>query len=114
MQVSKFWVAGAVGAIIAAVIVVQHCERARRPRIVLWAWERPENLEFIDPREIAIAFLARTIQLHADETVVKPRLQPLRFAPRTELIAVARIEADHASLSRKQLDDTVAAISQLA
>jgi hypothetical protein len=114
MRASKFWVAGAAAAIVVAVIVIQHCERARRPRIVLWAWERQENLGFIDPREIVVAFLAKTIQLRADETIVKPRLQPLRFAPGTELIAVARIEADRPSLSHKQLDETVMAINQMA
>ncbi len=91
-----------------------------RPRVVLWAWERPENLEFIKsslpglPRQIAVAFLARTIRLRADETIVKPRLQPLRFAPGTELIAVARIETERATLSRAQLATTVSTISQLA
>src|SRR5262249_47788705 len=28
------------------------------PQIMLWAWERRENLDFIDPREIGVAFLA--------------------------------------------------------
>jgi hypothetical protein len=85
-----------------------------RPRIVLWAWERPENLEYIDPREISVAFLASTIRLREDETVVKPRLQPLKVAPGTEIIAVARIESDHAALSRKQLETAVSAASRLA
>lgn len=29
------------------------------PRTILWAWERPEDLEFLDPREFAVAFLAQ-------------------------------------------------------
>lgn len=97
-----------------AVIAIRQCGRSPQPRIVLWAWERPENLEFINPREIAVAFLAKTIQLRADETLVTPRLQSLRFAPGTELIAVVRIESERASLSRKQLNETVSAVSQMA
>jgi len=95
-------------------IAIQHRGGRVRPRVVLWSWERPENLEFINPREIAVAFLARTIRLRAGETIVKPRLQPLRFPRGTELIAVARIETEGAALSRKQLETTVSAINQLA
>jgi hypothetical protein len=100
-----------------AMIAMRHRGGHVRPRVVLWSWERPENLDFINsswPREIAVAFLAETIRLRASETIVKPRLQPLRFPPGTELIAVARIEAEEAALSRTQLETTVSAISQLA
>jgi hypothetical protein len=106
------------GVTIAIVIVAIHRRGERdRPRVVLWAWERPENLEFIDlnwPREIAVAFLAETIRLREGETDVKPRLQPLRFSSGTELIAVVRIESEGAALSNAQLETTVSAICQLA
>jgi hypothetical protein len=88
-----------------------------RPRVVLWSWERPENLEFINSisqREIAVAFLAGTIRLRAGEANVKPRLQPLRFPPGTELIAVVRVESERAALSSSQLETAVSAINQLA
>jgi len=62
------------------------------PRIV-WAWERPEDLEFLDPREFGVAFLAQTLVLKSDEVIFKPRLQPLKVAPETRLIAVTRIES---------------------
>jgi hypothetical protein len=87
------------------------------PRVVLWSWERPDNLEFINtnsPGEIAVAFLATTIRLRAGETIVKPRLQPLRFPSGTDLIAVARIETEGAELSRAQLEATVSAVNKLA
>lgn len=86
--------------------------------MVLWAWERPENLEFTNadnnPPDIAVAFLARTIRLQAEQTLVTPRRQPLKFASGTELIAVARIEAEHAAFSASQLETTAAAIKQMA
>ena len=45
------------------------------PRVVLWAWERPVDLRFIDPRKAGVAFLARTIHLRGNEAVVRERLQ---------------------------------------
>lgn len=64
------------------------------PRIILWAWERPVDLHFINPSETGVAFLARTIQLSANEVVVRPRLQPLELPVGTRVIAVARVETD--------------------
>jgi hypothetical protein len=55
-------------------------------RIMLWAWERPERLEFIDIEQTGVAFLARTLYLRGDEVVVRPRLQTLKTPPRTNLV----------------------------
>src|ERR1051326_6650488 len=63
------------------------------PRVMVWAWERPEKLDFINPRETGVAFLARTIFLHGSGATVRPRLQPLVVAPGTALMAVVRIES---------------------
>jgi hypothetical protein len=65
----------------------------RFPSIVLWAWERPEDLEFLDTQRYAVAFLAQTIVLQDDEVIVRPRLQPLKVSPQTKLMAVTRIES---------------------
>jgi hypothetical protein len=62
------------------------------PPIVLWAWEQPENLEFLDPARFGVAYLAKTCSLDSDDVVVRPRLQPLRVADGTVVIAVVRIE----------------------
>lgn len=64
------------------------------PPVILWAWERPEDLSFIDPRTTGVAYLAKTIDLHGDLMSVRPRLQPLQLAPGTQVIAVVRIETD--------------------
>jgi len=84
------------------------------PPVILWAWERPENLTFLDPQKTGVAFLAKTITLRDDKTVVKPRLQPLQLARDTKLIAVVRIEIDRASLSSAQLEQTAHEISSLS
>jgi hypothetical protein len=75
------------------------------PRVMLWAWERPQDLRFIDPRTTGVAFLAGTVEIRsvsqgskesaADEettVVMLPRLQPLLVPPGTPLMAVVRVE----------------------
>jgi len=63
------------------------------PRVMVWAWERPEKLDFLNPREVGVAFLARTVNVRGDRVTVHPRMQPLVVAPGTALMAVVRIEA---------------------
>jgi hypothetical protein len=78
------------------------------PSVILWAWERPERLSFINPEKVGVAFLAKTITLHDNSVAVRPRLQPLNVPPGTKLVAVVRIETDHRpSLSAAQLTQTV-------
>jgi|HubBroStandDraft_6_1064221.scaffolds.fasta_scaffold552941_2 hypothetical protein len=67
---------------------------------MLWAWERPEDLRFIDPRETGVAYLAETINIESPRTrvagtepfAVQTRRQPLHIPAGTTLMAVARIE----------------------
>ncbi|MEJ7576707.1 MAG: hypothetical protein WKF74_06860 [Pyrinomonadaceae bacterium] len=86
---------------------------ARMPQLILWAWERPEDLTFIDTRTTGVAFLAGTVFLSEDKTITRPRLQPLRVPPNTRLISVTRIETDRRakpSLSVAQQKETVRVI----
>ncbi|HET8781522.1 MAG TPA: DUF3142 domain-containing protein [Pyrinomonadaceae bacterium] len=84
------------------------------PSIIVWAWERPEKLDFIDTDRVGVAFLAKTLRLEGDRVVSKPRLQPLTLAPGTKLIAVVRIESDHPILSKAQLERAASEIIDLA
>lgn len=87
------------------------------PKTILWAWERPENLTFIDPADVGVAFLARTIYLRGSQVIVRPRLQPLRVPPRTSLLAVVRIETDISrpvDWSQSQRQKTVDAVAELS
>src|SRR6185436_19659014 len=68
--------------------------QSRIPATVLWAWERPTDLRFIDPNRVGVAFLARTIRLKRDEVIIKPRFQPLNLPEQTKVIAVVRVESD--------------------
>lgn len=83
------------------------------PLRFLWAWERPEQLDFLDPRTTGVAYLAQTIALTEDKTIVRPRLQPLSVPPQTVIVAVTRIESDRRAppvLSDAQRAATVTAI----
>ena len=78
------------------------------PQTILWAWERPEDLEFLDPQQFAVAFLAQTLVLKDDEVVFKPRHQPLKVQPEMKLIAVTRIESEKTTaLSASQREKLV-------
>jgi hypothetical protein len=92
-------------------------ERLRgTPKIILWAWERPEDLNFINTREVGVGVLAMTVQLKEDEVNLRPRLQPLNIPKGTYLVAVTRIETDkqnRPALSMEQRDKIIAGIAQL-
>src|SRR5215813_5232081 len=87
------------------------------PRLILWAWERPTDLRFIDTQRIGVAFLGRSILLKSDKVLVRPRLQTLQLPAGTKVIAVARIETDRPNapdLSPAQRDVAARAIAELA
>jgi Protein of unknown function (DUF3142) len=87
------------------------------PKLFLWAWERPEHLEFIDPSQTGVAFLAKTIDLQGHKVVIHPRLQPLKVPSGTELIAVVRIETDRKErplLSKTQRREIVTTLAKAA
>lgn len=83
------------------------------PRLVLWAWEKPERLGFIDVERVGVAFLSRSCLIEGDRIVVRPRMQALRTPPGTALIAVVRIESSWRSapsLSDNQMNELLQAI----
>ncbi|HLM00180.1 MAG TPA: hypothetical protein VK400_03930, partial [Pyrinomonadaceae bacterium] len=75
------------------------------PGTILWAWERGEDLRFLDTRRFGVAFLAQTLVLERDEIVFRPRRQPLELAPNTYAIAVTRIETNKEKNKRPALSD---------
>ena len=72
----------------------QPSRAAKWPQRFLWAWERPEKLDFLDPNETGVAYLAQTIILKGDKAILRPRLQPLELPSGVTLLAVTRIEVD--------------------
>lgn len=93
--------------------LLQSCQRAAIdplpgfPRLMLWAWERPEDLRFLDPEKTGVAFLAETIQIQDGRATARPRLQPLQIAPGTKLMAVVRIEMSGAAPATDEVSGLV-------
>src|SRR6266849_7793022 len=65
------------------------------PPLVLWAWDRDDDLSFIDIRDTAVAYLAATVILRGETVLLTPRHHPLAPPQGTRLIAVAHVEVDH-------------------
>ena len=65
------------------------------PAVVLWAWERPEDLRFAGPGTI-IAVLAGTVRLSGNDVSAQPRLQPALVLPSQQIIGVVHLEIDRA------------------
>lgn len=93
------------------------------PNVMLWAWERPDDLRALDTKKAGVAFLAGTIFVRAmaprgesspDEGVVlRPRLQPLWVPDGVTLTAVVRIETQQGwSQSSYQLAKQTVATAQ--
>ena len=75
------------------------------PRKILWAWERSEDLRFLDTNKFGVAFLAQTLTLRNDEVILDSRRQSLQIAPNTYLIAVTRIETGKRNSNRANLSE---------
>lgn len=90
---------------------------SKLPPTILWAWERPEKLDYLNPQKTGIAFLAKTIYLRSDRVLSRPRLQPLAVSEGAQVIAVARVESEQTqppALSTQQVNDVAVEIAELA
>ncbi len=87
------------------------------PPLVLWAWDRDDDLRFVDTRDTAVAFLASTITLRRDDVFVEPRHNPLKMPAGTRLVAVAHVESDRSEppvLHAVQLDRFIEVLAAFA
>ena len=87
------------------------------PKVILWAWERPEDLRFIDPRRVGVSYLVKTIHIETNAITVQPNLNGLRVPAGTWIMACARIESDGnvpAGDSTKDVDLLVSLLEPLA
>lgn len=87
------------------------------PRVILWAWQRPTDLSFIDPQRVGVSYLVKTIRLEAEAVLVQPNLNSLRVPAGTKVMACARIETDRGSppsLSPQQAREAASQLASLA
>jgi Protein of unknown function (DUF3142) len=125
----------AIAALVACLLLMNACSRkpntsetplgrveatrnqAAWPRVVLWAWERPEDLRFIDPRRVGVSYLVKTIHIERNGITEHPNLKGLRVPAGTWIMACARIEGtgNFASAdSSKEVDQVVSQLEPLA
>jgi hypothetical protein len=84
------------------------------PRVFLWAWERPEHLEFLDPSKAGVAILANTLALKGARLYTFPRMQPIALPPGVTTLAVIRIETESMKPTPELLNETVQEIMESA
>ncbi len=82
------------------------------PTTIIWAWERPEDLRFIDTDQVGVAFLAQTLYLEKANVEPDRRKQPLDVPDGTYLIAVIRIETQRDTFRRPTFDESM--VSEVA
>lgn len=87
------------------------CRQSRGPSRMLWAWERPEDLRFLDPGAAGVAYLAATLYLeHGGVVRPEPRRQPLLLPDGVFLVSVVRIEARGVELGSGHREELIARI----
>ncbi len=77
----------------------------KMPQKILWAWERNEDLSFLESKDFGVAFLAQTLVLRNDEVVFQPRRNPLEVPDGIYMIAVTRIETIKETNKRPDLSE---------
>lgn len=97
---------------IAGCLLLAACGHPRPPQVWLWAWERPEDLRWVDPARRGVAVLAATVWLKGETVRVEPRRQPVALRPETRHMAVVRIESRHPVRSAEQMTQAVTAIER--
>jgi|SRR5450830_1301681 hypothetical protein len=87
------------------------------PQLMLWAWDRNDDLRFLDTSDTGVAFLAATLTLHGNGVVLTPRHNRLALPDGIKRVAVIHVESDRAAppvLSGEQMRrfvETLAAVS---
>lgn len=66
---------------------------AHTPAINVWAWERDEDLSFIDPAKVSVSYFAGMIYVRGSSVSFRPRTQKLKLAKGTQTVPVFRIES---------------------
>lgn len=80
---------------------------------MLWAWELPEDLRFIQTPDAGVAFLATSLLLRNDSVLVRRRMQPLRVAPNVPRMAVFRIDSDRQGRPTFSAGQRAAAVDEI-
>lgn len=83
------------------------------PAYYLWAWQRPEDLGFIDPGQTKLALLTGSITIDEGRLDLTPRSNPVIYPDGTEVLAVIRLDApgQYDEAMAGMLADAIVAVS---
>lgn len=70
--------------------------RLHVPEFYVWAWQRNEDLSFIDPATTKVALWLGTIDVTDGKPTLTPRHNPVVYPAGTDVLGVIRIEIDAA------------------
>lgn len=70
--------------------------RLHVPEFYVWAWQRNEDLSFIDPATTKVALWLGTIDVNDGKPTLTPRHNPVVYPAGTDVLGVIRIEIDAA------------------
>lgn len=88
-----------------------------RRTIVLWAWQRAEDLSFLDPARFEVAYLACNVLLSGDRVIENWRQQSLNVPASMSMIGVIRVDSDRKrppNLTSEQIEQVVEAVRILS
>jgi hypothetical protein len=91
--------------------------QVKLPPLMLWAWDRSDDLRFLDAPDTGVAFLAATVRLRGAGVALEPRHNPIMLPERIPRAAVVHVETERAeppTLSRNQLRRFVDALGAVA
>ena len=84
------------------------------PPLMLWAWDRGDDLLFIEPHHTGVAFLAATVRVEGGEVRVQRRRTPLRVPADTRLLAVTHFSVDRpAAVALPQAAEAIMELASL-
>lgn len=70
---------------------------SNNPKLTLWAWERDEDLSYIEPSKVRVAYFAGTVFVRGSSVRFRPRTQKLKLPKNAVAFPVFRIESIRAS-----------------
>jgi hypothetical protein len=65
------------------------------PSVVIWAWEHNDNLEFVDPSKVAVAYYAGTIMMGRSTATLVRRSNKIQLSTHLRKFPVFRIQNCH-------------------
>ncbi len=71
---------------------IQRFAASANPKVTVWAWQRDEDLSYINPNRVSVAYFAGNIYVRGTLVSLRPRTEKLKLPPGAETIPVFRIE----------------------